>query len=62
MIGWNLQVSNNRKLPEIKSEAKTERTLHPERTNHKVEIMTVNVGRKVNVLIEIERLQIAVRH
>ena len=30
MIGWNLQVSNNRKSgPEIKSEWETERRLHP---------------------------------
>ena len=56
MNGWNLQVSNNR-WPEIKSEAETERTLHPRRANHKVERMTVNVRRKVNVLVEVQRVQ-----
>ena len=45
------------KWSEIKSEVDTERTLHPEEKNHKIERMTVNVGRKVNVLMEIKRLQ-----
>ena len=59
------KLATTEKWSEIKSEVEIERTLNHEERNHKIKKMTMNVGRKVNVLMEIERLktyQIAVWH
>ena len=50
------KLATTEKWSEIKSEAKTE-NVASRRANHKDERMTVNVGRKVNVLMEVERVQ-----
>ena len=53
MIGWNLQVSNNRKVVQ----KQTRVNVSSRRAYHEVERVTVNVGRKVNVLVKGERVQ-----
>ena len=57
MIGWNLQVSNNRKVVRNQVRGRNRENVASRRANHKVERMTVKVGRKVNVLMEVERVQ-----
>ena len=57
MIGWNVKLATKEKWPEIKSEAEAQRKLHSREKKHKVERITVNVGRKVNVLMTVERVQ-----
>ena len=54
MIGWNLQVSNNRKVVRSQIRGRNREDVASRRANHKVERMTMNVGRKVNVLVEVE--------
>ena len=59
MIGWNLQISNNRKVVRNQIRGRNrENVASSRRTNHTVEKMTVNVGRKVNVLMEVKRVKI----
>ena len=57
MIGWNLQVSNNRKVVRNKIRGRNREKVASRRTNHKVERMTMDVGGKVNVLVEVEIVQ-----
>ena len=57
MTGWNLQVSNNRKVVRNQIRDRNRENVASRRANHKVERMTVNVGRKVNELVEVEIVQ-----
>ena len=50
MVGWNLQVRNNRKVVRNKIRGRNRENIASRRTNHKIERMTRNVGRKVNVV------------
>ena len=57
MVGWNLQVSNNRKVVQNQIRNRYRENIASYRTNHKTERITVTVGKKVHILMEIERLQ-----
>ena len=57
MIGLSLQASSYRKVVRNQIRGRNRDDVASRRASHKVERMTVNVGRKVNVLVEIERVQ-----
>ena len=55
MIGWNLQVSNNRKVVRNQIRGRNRENVAPRKANHKVERMIMNVGRKVKVLYTMQQ-------
>ena len=57
MIGLSLQASSYRKVVRNQIRGRNRENVASRRASHKVERMTVNVGRKVNVLVEIKRVQ-----